>query len=169
MKFKRQQQLKRTETLIGKGCKVEGMIICDTSLRIEGQVQGDIECDGDLVLGKDAIAHSKITARNVINSGVIHGAIESRGTLTIANSGQMYGDIKVASLSIASGGVFEGMSKMNMTEVTEVTAEQDRSIKAGDRKTKLHKLDAATTAQSNTGTAQHSNVSAIPAAKSSAK
>lgn len=166
MKFKRQQQLKRTETLIGKGCKVEGMIICDTSLRIEGQVQGDIECDGDLVLGKDAIAHSKITARNVINAGVIHGAIESRGTLTIANSGQMYGDIKVASLSIASGGVFEGMSKMNMAEVT---AEQDRSIKAGDRKTKLHKLDAATTAQSSTGTTQHSNVSAIPAAKSSAK
>lgn len=112
---KRKYKRSATDTLIGKDSKVEGKIICQTSLRIEGQVEGDVVCEGDVVLGKNAIARSTITARNVVNSGTIHGAIHSEGTLMIADTGQMYGDIKVASLTIASGGIFEGMSMMNHT------------------------------------------------------
>lgn len=142
------------DTLIGKDSTVDGKVICQASLRIEGKVNGDVECDGDVTLGKEAIVHSTITARNVINSGTIHGAIRTNGTFTIASTGKMYGDIAVGSLSIASGGIFEGSSKM--VEVDTAAETNSHS------KPKLHKIDGSNHSASKTSAANN-------ASKSSAK
>lgn len=133
------------DTLIGKDSTIEGKVVCQASLRIEGKIIGDVECEGDVTVGREAVVHSTITAQNIINSGTIHGAIRSKGTFYIASTGKMYGDITVASLSIAAGGIFEGVSKMIGSEL----ADQESLAEASSKKPRLHRIEGA-----NQGSAQ---------------
>lgn len=101
------------DTLIGEGIIIEGRVVAKTSIRIEGAVHGDIECAGDVTLGSSAVAKSIVSARNVSNSGVIHGSITAKERLSITKTGQVFGSVCAASLVIAEGGVLEGESRMN--------------------------------------------------------
>ncbi|WP_274361848.1 bactofilin family protein [Paenibacillus thermotolerans] len=101
-----------TDTLIGEGSVFEGKIKSEASLRIEGQMIGDIECGGDVTIGESGKAKSNIAARNVIIAGVVNGNVTAKGTLTITAKGQLYGNTAAQTLVISEGAVFQGMSKM---------------------------------------------------------
>lgn len=121
-----------TDTLIGEESIIEGHIRSRASLRIEGKVQGDIHCDGDVTVGKNGEINSNVRARKVITAGVIRGSIDS-DSLFIHASGAVHGNIQVESLSIAEGGTFDGTSKM----------EQGKSNQSNNQKqpSNLHKLE----------------------------
>lgn len=102
-----------TDTLIGEGSVFEGRINSEASLRVEGQITGDIDCLGDVTVGEGGIARSNITARHVTIAGEVHGNVTTNGVLTITATGKLYGNVNVQSLIIAEGGVFEGQSRMN--------------------------------------------------------
>lgn len=102
-----------TDTLVGEGSSFEGNIKSDASIRIEGQVTGDIECKGDVTIGEKGQVKSNIAARNVIIAGTVTGDIQTRSKLSITSTGKLYGNITVASLSVEEGSVFEGSSRMS--------------------------------------------------------
>lgn len=102
-----------TDTLVGEGSSFEGNIKSDASIRIEGQVTGDIECKGDVTIGEKGRVKSNIAARNVIIAGTVTGDIQTQSKLTITSTGKLYGNITVASLSIEQGSIFEGSSRMS--------------------------------------------------------
>ncbi|WP_019636047.1 bactofilin family protein [Paenibacillus fonticola] len=102
-----------TDTLVGEGSSFEGNMKSDASIRIEGQVTGDIECKGDVIIGEKGQVKSKITARNVIIAGTVTGDVETKNKLSITSTGKLYGNITVTSLSIEEGSVFEGSSRMS--------------------------------------------------------
>lgn len=111
--FKRGRvDVSETDTLIGEGSTFEGKIKSQASLRVEGQMIGDIECGGDVAIGEKGKAKSNISARNVVIAGTVHGNVMTRGTLTLTATGQLYGNTSAQSLVIAEGAVFQGMSKM---------------------------------------------------------
>jgi len=101
-----------TDTLVGEGSVFEGRIKSEASLRIEGNVNGDIECIGDVTVGESGVAKSNISARNVTIAGIVNGNVTTKGLLTITATGQLYGNTSSHSLLIAEGGVFQGQSKM---------------------------------------------------------
>ncbi|WP_199624456.1 bactofilin family protein [Paenibacillus alkalitolerans] len=101
-----------TDTLIGEGSVFEGKVKSEASIRIEGRLIGDIECEGDVTIGEAGNAKSNITARNVVIAGVVHGSVTTKGTLTITATGQLYGNTTAQTLVIAEGAVFQGTSKM---------------------------------------------------------
>jgi cytoskeletal protein CcmA (bactofilin family) len=101
-----------TDTLIGAGTTFEGKIKSEASLRIEGQITGDIDCIGDVILGEQGIARSNITARNITIAGIVHGNIQSKAQLTITATGQLLGNVSTHALIIAEGGIFQGQSRM---------------------------------------------------------
>lgn len=108
--------IQMTDTLIGENSVLEGSLHSKASLRIEGVLRGDIHCDGDVTIGKNGHAHSNITARNVVAAGHIEGSIMAKGMLTVTSTGKVQGKIEVAKLSVAEGGIFEGVSQMETIE-----------------------------------------------------
>ncbi|QHT59301.1 polymer-forming cytoskeletal protein [Paenibacillus lycopersici] len=105
-----------TDTFIGEGTIVEGAIRSAGSVRVEGQLRGDIFCEGDVVLGESAFAISNITARNAFLAGQVTGNVRISGKLTITSTGKLYGDMDAATLEIEEGGVFQGNSAMDKGE-----------------------------------------------------
>jgi len=101
-----------TDTLIGEGSVFEGRIKSEASLRIEGQITGDIDCLGDVTIGESGQARSNISARHVTIAGAVHGNVTTKGVLTITSTGRLFGNASSQSLIIEEGGIFEGLSRM---------------------------------------------------------
>ncbi|SEP02325.1 polymer-forming cytoskeletal protein [Paenibacillus sp. OV219] len=107
---------KMTDTFIGEGTIVEGTIRSAGSLRLEGQLRGDISCEGDVILGESGFAISNITANNVVLAGQVNGNVTITGKLTIMSTGKLYGNMTAASLTIEEGGLLQGSSAMDQAE-----------------------------------------------------
>jgi cytoskeletal protein CcmA (bactofilin family) len=101
-----------TETVIGEGTLIEGKVVLKAGLRVEGRVTGDIECAGDVTVGKTAVLHSNVTARDVRIAGTVHGNVSSGRKLLITPTGQLFGSIDVQTVTIMEGGIFQGTSRM---------------------------------------------------------
>jgi cytoskeletal protein CcmA (bactofilin family) len=102
-----------TDTLIGEGTVFEGRIKSEASIRIEGQITGDVDCTGDVTVGEHGVAKSNIIARDVTLAGVVNGNVQCKGKLTIRATGKLYGNTTAQALVIDEGGLFQGMSKMD--------------------------------------------------------
>lgn len=114
-----------TDTLIGEGSIFEGKIKSDAGVRVEGQILGDIECEGDVIIGEKGVVHSNINARNVLIAGTVTGNVQVRNKLSITSKGKLYGNMLAASLHIEEGSIFEGSSKMiHSNEDKQETPEQ---------------------------------------------
>src|SRR5690606_36796174 len=112
-KKKKRMNPNSTDTLIGEGSVFEGRIRSEASLRVEGQITGDIDCKGDVTVGEGGHARSNINARHVTIAGTVNGNITTKGVMTITATGKLYGNVTANSLIIAEGGVFEGQSRMH--------------------------------------------------------
>jgi Protein of unknown function, DUF583. len=99
------------ETIIGKNTVIEGKITLPSSLRIDGKIIGDIDCSGDVYIGKDAHVGPKILAKNVIIAGYVEGEITAKGQVRIESTGNVEGTLVSAGLVIEEGGIFNGTSR----------------------------------------------------------
>jgi len=105
-----------TDTLIGEGTHFEGKIKSEAGIRIEGHLTGDIACTGDVTVGEHGRADSHISARHVILAGQVTGNVTASGKLTIKATGKLFGNLTAKELSIESGGIFQGSSKMESAQ-----------------------------------------------------
>lgn len=106
------KKVSMTDTLIGEGTTFEGRIKSEASIRIEGNITGDIECLGDVIIGEHGSVKSNISARDVVLAGTVQGNVVTKGKLTITSTGSLQGNISAASFIIEEGGLFQGNSKM---------------------------------------------------------
>jgi cytoskeletal protein CcmA (bactofilin family) len=125
-----------TDTLIGEGTQFEGKIRSAAGIRIEGQLTGDIECTGDVTIGENGVARSNIRARHIILAGHVTGNVTATGKLTIKTTGNLNGNLSAQELSIESGGVFQGSSKMDYQR--ESTPDEAKALAAAAKESELH-------------------------------
>lgn len=118
------------DTLIGEGTFFEGKITSAAGVRIEGQLTGDILCEGDVTIGEKANVKSFISSRDVTIAGIVHGNVKAKGKITITSKGQLYGNVSAPSFIIEEGGVFQGNSKMkeDSQEPEDQTESGERSV-----------------------------------------
>ncbi len=80
------------ETYIGQDTRIEGKIVTSGSLRIDGEVDGDIQGEGDVVIGETGHVRAGIKAVNLIIAGEVSGEARVSGRLELFATGRMYGD-----------------------------------------------------------------------------
>ncbi len=120
-----------TDTLIGEGSIFEGKITSGAGVRIEGQIIGDIDCEGDVTVGeRGTVQSNNIVARNVIIAGVVNGNVQARQKLSITSKGKLYGNISAVSLSIEEGSTFEGTSRMEGGSDSAILTETKEAVAA---------------------------------------
>src|SRR5690606_34232409 len=78
----------------------------------EGQVKGDIVCEGNVTLGVKSVCQSNIRCKNLTIAGKLTGNIVCGEKVSLLASGQLIGDIQTEQLSIDNGAVFRGKCTM---------------------------------------------------------
>ena len=96
------------ESVFGSGVTIEGKIEGDSDIRIAGNFKGDIHIKGDLNVEKGARLAAKINAANVTLGGELDGNVVASGQVRLTESGQMVGDLKASTLTVAAGSRMRG-------------------------------------------------------------
>lgn len=100
-------------TIVGQGAKLEGNVVSAGSLRIDGQVKGQINAEGDVMLSPQSQVDADIHAQNVMVAGRFKGKIDVKGRAEIARGGRVDGDITSKTLVVEEGAIFQGQSIMD--------------------------------------------------------
>lgn len=99
-------------TVIGADIIFRGDITGGQTIKIDGQIFGNIEVENGIILGEKAVVNGNIKSENIIIYGTIIGNIESK-ELILKSSGNITGDIDTQIVEIEMGGKYNG--KLNMS------------------------------------------------------
>ncbi len=100
-------------TIVGQGAKLEGTVVSAGSLRIDGQIKGQVNADGDVMLSPQSSVEADIRAQNVSVAGRFKGSIVVKGRAEIARGGRVDGNITSKTLVVEEGAIFQGQSVMD--------------------------------------------------------
>jgi cytoskeletal protein CcmA (bactofilin family) len=109
-------------TIVGTGARLEGNVVSAGSLRIDGQVKGQINADGDVVLSPQSQVEADIRAQNVSIAGRFKGNVIVKGKAHLARGGRIDGNITSKTLVVEEGGIFHGQSIMDAAGSTGTAA-----------------------------------------------
>ncbi|MCL5985420.1 MAG: polymer-forming cytoskeletal protein [Actinobacteria bacterium] len=103
-------------TVIGNGDRVEGKIKVSNSVRIDGEVLGEIHSAGLVIVGKDASVGGNIFSAEATVAGRVEGGIEASGTVELESKCFFKGDLKAKNLVVHEGAIFLGQVSMEIPE-----------------------------------------------------
>lgn len=95
-------------TSVDASSEVEGRLRCKQTLRIDGRVVGEIECEKMVLVGEGARVHASIAADEVRISGVVEGDIAARRKITLESSAVVIGDLTTPGIVIEEGAKLKG-------------------------------------------------------------
>jgi cytoskeletal protein CcmA (bactofilin family) len=98
----------RRNSVFGPGVTIEGKIEGDADVHIAGKFKGDIHIKGDFSVEKGAHVAAKIDAANVTIGGEVDGNIVASAQVKLLEGGQLIGDVKAATLTVAAGSRMRG-------------------------------------------------------------
>ena len=97
---------------IVKGTAIDGEIISEGNIRVDGKVKGTVSTKGRLVIGPDGNIEGNVICSNADIEGVLLGTIKVSELLTLKSTAKLQGDIVTSKLSIEPGAVFGGTCSM---------------------------------------------------------
>ena len=100
-------------TIVGAGARLEGNVVSAGHLRIDGQVKGQINAEGDVTLSPQSQVEADIRAQNVSVAGKFKGNLIVKGKAHLARGGRIDGNITSKTLVVEEGGTFHGQSIMD--------------------------------------------------------
>lgn len=101
-----------------KSVLTEGLTFKDGNLVGSGDIEincvfhGNIDIDGDVVIGPVGTVVGDINANAAIIQGSVRGNVKSSDTVRVEYEGQLTGNVECKSFEIAGGGVFSGYCNM---------------------------------------------------------
>ena len=125
---KKTQQPNGTTT-IAQGTSIVGEIRVNGKLHIDGNVDGKIEIDDSLSIGKSGSAKGEIFASKVTVAGEFEGSLSS-DLLEILSEGKVVGKIVTKDLIIEQKGIFIGESlRKNEPNSTTIGQNNQKNLK----------------------------------------
>lgn len=109
------QQLGTLYNALTAGSKIIGTIIADSDIRIDGTVEGDLECTGKVVIGEQGRIKGNIVCQNAEILGKLDGKIDVKSTLALRSTGNILGEVTTQTLIVEPNAIFNGSCSMSKT------------------------------------------------------
>ncbi len=104
-----------TPALVGylyKGSRVSGQLSFQGPARIDGFVEGEIQCQGPLTVGEGAEVRARISGQVVTIQGKVEGNVTAKERVELLAPARLIGNVNAPRLIIAEGVVFDGDCSM---------------------------------------------------------
>ncbi len=99
-------------TVIGEDMHFDGNLRGSGSVRVDGRVTGEINVEGNVILGESATAEATISAESAKIAGRVQGDLECAEQVELTSSARVDGDIRCERLVVDRGAIFNGSSAM---------------------------------------------------------
>ena len=98
-------------SIITPGTSIKGEIRCEGNILLNGEFEGSIVSQGEVVVGKSGRVSGDIQSAKLLVSGEFRGNYKGE-VIDIMPYGKVYGDVKVNNIIIEPNAVFEGETKI---------------------------------------------------------
>lgn len=95
-------------TIIGKGSEIKGNIKVNGFVRIDGDIDGNLETDGNVIVGENARIRGNINAKSIIVGGIILGNIIAIESVKVLANSIVIGDILSHKVQIEDDALVNG-------------------------------------------------------------
>jgi cytoskeletal protein CcmA (bactofilin family) len=110
------------KTVLARDDALTGKLQLKGAGQVLGNFSGQIECDGDLLIGPDAHVEADIRSARVTIAGFVRGNVVAANRLKIMTTGRLEGDARVGALVVQEGGVHHGVIRVYPEGVPESPA-----------------------------------------------
>ena len=101
-----------TINILGPGAVIKGEIQVNGDFRIDGTLEGSIQCKGKIVVGSTGKIEGEIQCQNADFSGEVKATVKVSELLTLKETARFSGDIVTGKLAIEPGAKFSGTCSM---------------------------------------------------------
>ena len=108
---------------LATGTTVKGNIITETDFRLDGQVEGDISCNGKIVVGPKGHVIGNIVSSNAEILGEVEGSVRVSEKLVLKATANIKGDVFAQSLEIEPNARFNGVCNMTLDTTKKTKAQ----------------------------------------------
>ena len=105
-------------SLIGTGTVVQGKVMTEGSIRIDGTIVGDVDAKANAAIGSSGTLEGNLRAKNVSLAGKVKGTVSASEKLILESRSVLRGDIRASKLVVDEGAMFDGQCSM-LTETGE--------------------------------------------------
>jgi cytoskeletal protein CcmA (bactofilin family) len=91
------------ETVIGEHVTIKGTISFEHLLRVDGTFEGELESQGNLIIGPTGFVKANINLNEAFIAGKVRGNITVKERLVLRGRAEIRGDITAPLLSIDEG------------------------------------------------------------------
>jgi cytoskeletal protein CcmA (bactofilin family) len=126
---------------VGKGVEFKGTISYGGTVRIDGSLDGEIQTDGTLLVGPEAVITAKVSAGTVVCMGKIIGDVTAKEKIKLLAPAILTGGVKTPKLSIEDGVLFNGTVEMTQAGRK---ATREMPLRSADDQDDLSSLRQAT-------------------------
>ena len=94
------------------GSKIVGNITADSDFRIDGLIEGELNCTGKVVIGEAGRVKGTVICANAEILGLMDGKITCHQQLSLRSNGKIHGDVMTKTLIVEPGAQFNGTCSM---------------------------------------------------------
>lgn len=110
---------------LGAGTNYHGKLHFQGAVRVDGNFQGEVESDGTLVVGHEAVVEGQVRVGQLILSGKIKGEVEARDKVVLHKTAWLHGNINTPVLVVEEGAVLEGRLTMGSVSESDSVVEEN--------------------------------------------
>ncbi len=113
---KKTNQQMVVSTIIGAGTEFIGDLHTKDTTRVDGIIRGNIQSEGNVIIGTNGQVEGNVDAVDVSIAGMIKGDMTAKNRIEVLSTAHIEGNITTKSLCIDEHAVFQGICNMNRVE-----------------------------------------------------
>jgi cytoskeletal protein CcmA (bactofilin family) len=102
-----------TINLIGTGTAIDGNIVSNGDIRIDGSLKGNLTTKGKVIVGDTGKVSGEVNCKNFEVEGSVDGRVIVAELLSLRAKSKILGDIITSKLAIEPGAIFTGKCDMS--------------------------------------------------------
>lgn len=127
----------KIDTLVGRNTKLEGKVEAKGTIRLDGELIGDLHVDGSAIIGRKGVIKGNVFCTNIYVAGTIEGNVDCKEQLRLTNTAKLTGDIKVKTFIVDENAAFEG--KCVMREIKQNLKNEKKEVNSSEKMKKADK------------------------------
>ena len=115
-----------------RGTTVEGSIVAESDIRIDGTIRGTLTCSAKVIIGPSGLIDGEVKCQNAVIEGKFYGKLRVADLLSVKESAEIVAEVTTSKLSVAPGAIFDVTCKMKTDTKPQQKPAKEELVQAND-------------------------------------